>query len=139
MAIKSQTECNDAKCPIHGNARPRGREFEGVVVSVSPQKTASVEWAWIKFIPKYERYEKKRTKISVHNSPCINAKKGDKVLIKECRPLSKTKKFAIIKITGKEELFAEKERLMEESKAKTKEEKKEEKQARKAKPAVKEE
>ncbi len=109
-----------------GGIIPRGRSFTGVIVSVSPHKSAVAEWEWRKHMQKYERYEKKKTRISVHNPPEINAKKGDKVLISECRPLSKTKKFIITKIVGKEELFAEKERLMEEAKVKTKEEKKEE-------------
>jgi small subunit ribosomal protein S17 len=120
MAKKS-SECNDMKCPIHGTALPRGRAFAGVVVSVSPHKSAVVEWDWLKFMAKYERYEKKRTRLSVHNPPCINAKKGDKVMITECRPLSKTKKFSIVKVVGREELFEEKERLMEEAKVKKKE------------------
>jgi len=105
---------------------PRGREFTGVVMSVNPHKTAVVEWERLKHVPKYERYEKKKTKVSVHNPASINAEKGDKVVIQECRPLSKTKKFIITKKLGKEELFAERERLMEESKTKSAKEKKEE-------------
>lgn len=116
---EQKTKCNDKKCPIHSNVKPRGRSFVGVVVSVNPHKTAVVEWEWKKYNQKYERYEKKKTRISVHNSPCIDAKKGDRVAIKECRPLSKTKKFAILRVLGKEELFAEKERLMEEAKVKS--------------------
>ena len=119
MAKKEKTECNDKKCPIHGNITTRGRSFVGVVVSVNPHKTAVVEWEWKRFSPKYERFEKKRTRISVHNPECITAKKGDKVSIMECRPLSKTKKFTITEIIGKEELFAERERLMEEAKVKS--------------------
>ncbi len=131
MAKKEKTECNDKKCPIHSSTIPRGREFTGVVVSVNPHKTAVIEWERRRKVPKYERFEKMRTKISAHNPPCISAEKGDKVLIKECRPLSKTKNFAIIKKLGKEELFAEKERLMEESKVKGPKEKKEDIEAAK--------
>lgn len=116
---KKETKCDDKKCPIHGNVKPRGRSFVGTVVSVNPHKTAVVEWEWKRYTPKYERYEKKKTRISVHNSPCIDAKKGDRVMVRECRPLSKTKKFAIIKALGKEELFAEKERLLEEAKVRS--------------------
>lgn len=110
-----------------GKILPRGRAFTGTVVSVSPHKSAVAEWDWWKYVPKYERYEKKKTRISVHNPAEIGAQKGDKVRIRECRPLSKTKKFIITEIIGKEEFFAEKERLMEEAKVKAKEEKKEEK------------
>lgn len=123
--------CGDKKCPVHSNVIPRGRSFVGVVVSVNPHKTAVVEWERWKYAQKYERYEKKRTKISVHNPACIEAAKGDRVMIRECRPLSKTKNFTIIKKLGKEELFAEKERLMEESKAKGIRETEEQKEAKK--------
>ena len=132
MAKKENKECNDKKCPIHSSTIPRGREFTGVVVSVNPHKTAVVEWERWRKVPKYERFEKMRTKVSVHNPPCISAEKGDRVLIKECRPISKTKNFAIIKKLGKEELFAERERLMEESKTKSAKEKKEEAEEEKA-------
>ena len=120
------------------NIIPRGRSFTGVVVSVNPHKTAVVEWEWWRYAVKYERYEKKRTRVSAHNPASINAEKGDRVLIKECRPLSKTKKFIIVKKLGKEELFAERERLMEEAKTKSAKEKKEEKEADEAKKAKEE-
>lgn len=129
MEKKDKQECNDKKCPVHGTVIPRGRSFVGVVVSLDQHKTAVVEWDRWRHVQKYERYEKKRTRISVHNPECINAQKGDKVMINECRPLSKTKKFTITKIVGKDELFAEKERLMEESKTKSRKEIKEESKA----------
>ena len=138
MKKKEQSECSDKKCPIHGGVIPRGRTFIGVVVSLDPHRTAVVEWDRRRYVQKYERYEKKRTKISVHNPECINAQKGDRVQIHECRPLSKTKKFTITKIVGKEELFAERERLLEESKTKSRKELKEE-AAAEEKPANKSE
>ncbi|MBD3263081.1 30S ribosomal protein S17 [Candidatus Woesearchaeota archaeon] len=96
--IKKQKEvsCGDKKCPIHGNVTTRGRVFEGLVVSDRMQGTASVEWTRWRPLPKYERRERRRTRIKAHNPTCINAKKGDKVQIAECRPLSKTVKFVII-------------------------------------------
>ncbi|RLI39381.1 30S ribosomal protein S17, partial [Candidatus Bathyarchaeota archaeon] len=30
--------------------------------------------------------------------PCINARKGDRVLIAECRPISKTVAFCVVKV-----------------------------------------
>jgi small subunit ribosomal protein S17 len=47
---------------------------------------------------KYARYLKTRSKVSAHNPECISAKKGDKVLIGETRPLSKTKHFVVLKV-----------------------------------------
>lgn len=91
-----KTSCEDVNCPFHGGLKVRGRVFEGEVVSDKMAKTVVVKWGWLRFIPKFERYEKKTSKAHAHNPPCINAKKGDKVKIMECRPLSKTKKFAVI-------------------------------------------
>lgn len=94
-------KCNDKNCPFHGNLRIRGRSFVGIVTSDKMAKTATIEWARRKYIPKYERYERRRTKIHAHNPECINAEKGDQVEIRECRPLSKIKNFVIIKKFGK--------------------------------------
>ena len=62
--------------------KTRGRTFVGTVVSDKMHKSAVVKWEWKKFIPKYERFEKKSSKVSAHNE--INAKEGDVVEIKEC-------------------------------------------------------
>lgn len=90
-----KSECADKNCPIHGSLKTRGRSFKGIVVSAKAQKSAVVEWARLRKIKKYERYEKRKTKVQVHNPECIKAKEGDNVEIKECRSLSKTKKFVI--------------------------------------------
>ncbi len=48
-------------------------------------------------MPKYMRYEKRRSKIMAHNPPCIEAKRGNEVMIAECRPISKEVSFVVIK------------------------------------------
>lgn len=93
---KPRASCESDKCPWHGSLRVRGKMFEGTVVSDKSVNTAVVEWNYYKKIPKYERYERRKTKISVHNPTCINAKRGDVVSIAECKPLSKSKHFVII-------------------------------------------
>lgn len=96
------TECNDSKCPIHGHIKVRGQTFKGRVVSAKPSKTVTVERTLIEFIPKYERYKKKRSRVQAHNSSCINAAEGDLVLIGETRRLSKTKSFVVLKVLSEE-------------------------------------
>jgi len=103
----------------------RGRTFVGTVISSKMQKTVTVEWERRHYLKKYERYEKRRSKIKAHNPPLINAKEGDVVKIMECRPLSKTKNFVVVEILGKEKGFKERMEAEEESKVK-KEVKKEE-------------
>jgi len=93
---KPEKECEDADCPFHGTLPVRGQILEGEVVSDKAPKTVVVQRIYLKKIPKYERYEKRRSKIHAHNPPCINAKLGDVVKIAECRPLSKTKSFVVI-------------------------------------------
>ncbi|MEM5798376.1 MAG: 30S ribosomal protein S17 [Candidatus Aenigmatarchaeota archaeon] len=94
--------CKDTRCPWHGSLSVRGRIFEGRVKSVRMMRTAVVEWEYHHWVPKYERFEKKRSKVSAHNPDCIKAKEGDNVLIAECRPLSKTKNFVIVAKIEKE-------------------------------------
>ena len=101
-------KCNDTKCPFHGKLSVRGRQFTGTVVSTKMRKTAVIEFERPNFLKKYERYEKRRTKLKVHNPECINAKDADVVRIIECRPLSKTKNFVIIQKLGVEKGFKEK-------------------------------
>jgi small subunit ribosomal protein S17 len=84
------------------NISTRGRKFTGLVVSDRMSKTVTVEWKRKKYIPKYERYEKQRTKIKAHNPDDIGAVKGDVVEVKETRPLSKTKHFVVVKVLGKQ-------------------------------------
>lgn len=136
LNIKEPKEkCNDKNCPFHGSLRVRGRQFTGVVISSKMHSTATVEWTRISHIPKYERYEKKRSKVKAHNPKCINATEGDLVKIIGCRPLSKTKNFVIVEKIGRERLFTERMEAEEEAKAG---EKKEKKAEEKEKEAVKE-
>ena len=87
---------NDKNCPFHGNLSLRGRMFTGTVIRSKIPKHAVVEWTWKRRVPKYERYEKRRTRLVVHNPVCINAQAGDTVKIMEARKISKTKNFVII-------------------------------------------
>ena len=88
-------ECNDAKCPIHGALSTRGAKLSGKVVSARAKKTAIVEIDYTRYIYKYERYLRKRSRIPAYNPECIGAKEGDIVNIEETRRLSKTKSFVV--------------------------------------------
>lgn len=88
--------CTDDTCPRHGLLRTRGRIFEGKVVSTKTRKTAVVEIQFLRSVPKYERYEKRKTKLHVHIPDCYKINEGDTIKFMECRKLSKTKAFVII-------------------------------------------
>lgn len=87
--------CQDKKCPWHGNTKLRGKVFIAEVIKDTNKRSVVVQWSYNKFVPKYERYERRHTRITVHNPECIAAKKGDMVKVAECKPLSKTKHFVI--------------------------------------------
>jgi small subunit ribosomal protein S17 len=71
------------------------KEFKGVVVSDKMQDSAVVAVSRFVKHPKYKKYLKKTSRFTVHN-PGNKAKEGDKVTIRSCRPLSKTKHFEIV-------------------------------------------
>ncbi len=91
-------ECTDPNCPFHGVLPVRGQVLSGVVVSDKMNSTVVVQRAFVKKNVKYERYEKRKTKVHAHNPPCLSAKMGDNVTIAECRPLSKTKSYVVIEV-----------------------------------------
>jgi len=80
----------------------RGRAFIGKIVSDRGSQTVVVERNYNKFIRKYERFERRKTKIAAHNPECIDAKVGDIVRIAECRPITKTKHFVVVEKIKKE-------------------------------------
>ncbi|RME55511.1 30S ribosomal protein S17 [Candidatus Woesearchaeota archaeon] len=88
--------CNDPHCAFHGSVAVRGRVFVGNVIKQDINKTVTVEWPRQNYLYKYERFEKRRSRVKVHNPPCLNVKVGDKVKIIETRPISKTKNFVVI-------------------------------------------
>lgn len=95
-----EATCTDKNCPFHGSVSLRGRIFTGKVIRAKVPKAVRVEWTWKQFVPKYERYEKRRTRIMVHSPPCLNVKEGDTVKIMETRKISKTKNFVVIENAG---------------------------------------
>ncbi|MEM4662582.1 MAG: 30S ribosomal protein S17 [Candidatus Diapherotrites archaeon] len=94
----SDNVCKDEKCPYHGKVSVRGSLLKGKVISAKAKKTVTVERQLIRYVPKYERYMKARSRIHAHNPECINAKVGDVVLIGETRKLSKSKSFVVLKV-----------------------------------------
>lgn len=91
------TVCQDRDCPFHGVLPVRGQVIEGVVVSDGMEKSVVVRRERLRLLPKFERYEKRSSKLHAHNPPCIAAKSGDSVTLAECRPLSKTISFVVVR------------------------------------------
>ena len=93
---KPKKTCNDRNCPFHGDLPVRGRVLEGSVVSAKMDKTVVVKRDYLHYVPKFIRYERRHSRIPSHNPPCIDAEEGDRVIIAECRPVSKTVSFVIV-------------------------------------------
>ena len=95
--IKPPTErCTDNNCPFHGTLPIRGQILIGTVVSTKMDDTISVKREYMRYIKKYERYEKRTSTYHAHLPPCITVNEGEQVRIAECRPLSKTVSFVLI-------------------------------------------
>ncbi|CAG5098266.1 Oidioi.mRNA.OKI2018_I69.XSR.g15511.t1.cds [Oikopleura dioica] len=90
----------DKKCPFTGNVTIRGRVFTGVVRKMKMQRTIIIRRDYLHFVKKYGRFERRHTNMAVHLSPCFrDVELGDIVTVGECRPLSKTVRFNVIKHT----------------------------------------
>ncbi|MCH8056210.1 MAG: 30S ribosomal protein S17 [Deltaproteobacteria bacterium] len=78
----------------HGVVR---KQRKGVVVSSRMQKTVVVSVERIVMHPKYKKYLKRRTKVKAHDEK-NECQVGDRVLIVECRPLSRDKHWRVRQI-----------------------------------------
>ncbi|KAF0981935.1 hypothetical protein FDP41_011796 [Naegleria fowleri] len=91
----------DKKCPFTGNVSIRGRILRGVVKSHKMGRTLIVRRDYLKYEKKYNRYEKRHKNLAAHISPAFEAREGDVVVLGECRPLSKTVRFNVVKVDQK--------------------------------------
>lgn len=92
----------DKNCPFHGKPPLRGKQVTGKVLRVNLGRTALIELERKVYIPKYERYQKRRTRLWVHNPTCLGIAVNDLVKVMETRKISKTKNFVIIQNLSKE-------------------------------------
>ncbi len=72
-----------------------GKTFAGTVVKAAMVDTCTVSVERYVKHPKYKKYMRLSKKFLVHN-PGNTAKIGDKVVIRETRPISKRKHFVIV-------------------------------------------
>jgi len=89
---KVEDDCKDRLCPEHGKEKLklRGRSFDGIVIKKLHGRIA-IEFERMLKVPKYERYEKRKTKIYARLPDCMTneVSLGDLVRVTETRPLSK--------------------------------------------------
>mmetsp|Transcript_114017 Transcript_114017/g.159943 ORF Transcript_114017/g.159943 Transcript_114017/m.159943 type:complete len:155 (+) Transcript_114017:89-553(+) len=92
----------DKKCPFTGNVSIRGKIIKGVVVSTKMTRTIIIRRDYLHYIKKYNRFEKRHQNTPVHCSPAFRVQDGDTVVCGQCRPLSKTVRFNVLKVFPKE-------------------------------------
>ena len=101
QVAKIEVSCADRLCPKHGDRKLklRGRTFEGVVVKKLAGRVTIVFERMLR-LPKYERYEKRRTKIHARLPDCMkdDVDVGDLIQIAETRPISKMIHFVVSKV-----------------------------------------
>ena len=103
LGVKApKNTCTDKKCPFHGQINVKSELFKGKVIKKDINRSATIEWTRPYFVPKFERYEVRRSRMRVHNPGCIDAGIGQEVLVAKTRPLSKNKNHVIIKIIEEE-------------------------------------
>jgi small subunit ribosomal protein S17 len=77
--------------------RGKRKTLTGVVASDKMDKTVVVVLNRLVLHPDYKKYVRRRTKVTAHDDK-NECHIGDKVLLVETRPLSKTKRWRIQKI-----------------------------------------
>jgi small subunit ribosomal protein S17 len=82
------------------NKRGIKRQMVGTVVSDKMDKTVVVQVERLVKHKFYHKYIRRRTKFAAHDEK-NSCKAGDKVLITESKPLSKTKRWRISEIVEK--------------------------------------
>lgn len=97
-----ERECDDPNCPFHGQLKVRESKLIGEVASAGSEKTVVVKRAHAEEIPKYNRFERRRSSITAHCPPCLPVAKGDRVEIAECQPISKTKSYVVVSVLTNE-------------------------------------
>jgi len=98
--------CKDRFCPIHGDRKlkMRGRTFEGKVIRKLHGRV-TIQFERMLKVAKYERYEKRSTKIHARLPDCMkdDVAVGDLIQIAETRPISKMIHFIVSKVVRKQE------------------------------------
>ena len=79
------------------NQRGLRKERTGIVISDRMKKTVVVSVERTVMHPRYKKYLRRRTKVKAHDES-NQSHVGDRVLIVECRPLSRDKRWRVSRV-----------------------------------------
>ncbi len=82
------------------NAAGQVRTKVGYVESDARDKSRKVVVRYVAKHPKYGKYVRRRTILQVHDEQ-NESKLGDRVEVAECRPISKTKSWRLVRVLEK--------------------------------------
>ncbi len=85
---------------VDGTNSATKRTLQGVVTSNAGDKSATIMIERRIKHPLYGKFVKRSTKIRLHDET-NECNEGDTILIEECRPMSKTKSWKLVKIVEK--------------------------------------
>jgi small subunit ribosomal protein S17 len=80
-----------------GTSKRRRQEKTGVVVRAKMQKTVLVEVERLVMHPLYQKYLRRRSRFMAHDEK-NECRPGDRVTIRESRPLSRHKRWIVMSI-----------------------------------------
>ena len=82
--------------------KSRKMELEGIVSSDRMEKTVVVTIERLEKHPVFKKYIRRRSKFMAHDEK-NECKAGDRVRIRECRPLSKDKCWRVVQIVERQD------------------------------------
>jgi len=94
------TETHAAETHVVETKAAAKRTLQGVVTSNAGDKSATIMIERRIKHPVYGKFIKRSTKIRLHDE-ANECNKGDTILIEECRPMSRTKSWKLVKIVEK--------------------------------------
>jgi len=78
------------------------RTVQGIVVSDKMDKTITVMMERKVRHPVYGKFVKRSTKVHAHDEENV-CKEGDTVIVEQCKPISKSKTWRLVKVVSHEE------------------------------------
>jgi small subunit ribosomal protein S17 len=97
MTVDTQPQSTSVRAAGRDGPRRHRATRVGVVTSAARQKTIKVTIEYLVRHPKYGKYLRRRTVLHAHDEKS-ECGLGDKVEVMECRPLSKTKNWRLLRI-----------------------------------------
>lgn len=97
-APKREPQDGEKKNPFNGTLSVRGKLVEGRVVSASAKNTIVIERDVPTYYTKFKRYARSRNRIHAHVPSNIDVAVDNRVLVAECRPISKSVAFVVVEV-----------------------------------------